>query len=241
MNTINSDIKKEIEILEKNFVLLENIEDVHFFERKCARVYKRIVETNELVKKLDDEEKEMIEELNQYILDELSTMNWVHDMMIKKGNDVLGVLIEEDGNSKIDTQKGEYDEIYVQIKLLNSKIMNGSLTNAIKKDDEENVMEENVKIVIGKDDEDKFDEIKEVYYELIQSCLYDEDFVNIAEYAAQIAEYEDLFRFVRDHCHNEKLVFCLDIDTYILENIVDLKKKDDAYYAKRRKQILLDL
>ena len=61
-----------------------------------------------------------------------------------------------------------------------------------------------VKIIIGKDDE---------------------DFATVAEYATQIAEYENWFWFVWLECPTEKLVFCKDYYMYALENIADLKEK----------------
>ena len=123
------------------------------------------------------------------------------------------------------------------MKKTNFDIINQPIKGEVNK----STMEEDVKIIIGKDDEDKFDEIREYYLELIQDLISNEDFGEIADHANQIVEFERLFSFVRDYCHDEKLVFCEVCYWYELDNIDDLQKKRDAYYTKLRKHILRDM
>ena len=90
-------------------------------------------------------------------------------------------------------------------------------------------MVESKKIVITKDDEAKFNEIREFYCNEIQNCLDFREFDGIGVLANEIEDYENLFWLVQNHLHDGKLVFFDTLLGFALENEADLREKYESF------------
>ena len=97
-------------------------------------------------------------------------------------------------------------------------------------------MVDKVKIVITKDDEEMFEEIREFYCDEIQNCLDWKEFDGISGLANEIEDYENLFWLVQNHLPDEKLVFSETLLGFVLENEADLRKKYNSFLDKQLKR-----
>lgn len=90
-------------------------------------------------------------------------------------------------------------------------------------------MVESKKIVITKDDEEKFDEIREFYCEEIQNCLDLKDYEGISGLADEIEYYDRLFSLLQNLLPDEKLVFSETLFGFDLENEAELTEKYGSF------------
>ena len=90
-------------------------------------------------------------------------------------------------------------------------------------------MSKSVQIVITKDDEEKFDEIREFYCDEIQNCLDLKDYEGISGLADEIEYYDRLFCLLQNLPPDEKLVFSETLFGFDLENEAELTEKYCAF------------